>query len=304
LTVPADQPSGNHDFRTSLQESRTQFELRLIDVETPDGEVRLADLAALAEGLQELTLRIGREISSHAGPGRTNHAIESLTEMRLSGLSKGSTRLHLAHGRSDELNVDLAEASEINARFWQVVDGIATNSRSPWVTDVVADSAGKVVAALRASAREVELARPGWAPVRLRTQFLRRETWTSARDSVEAGVVAVTGRLEAVDLRNGRFRICDDVGHRIPLDDVPNASTVAHLINHRVRAVGPGVLGSDGQLKGVAAPSVEAQALPGAWSPGRSMDWASELTKPGPVLGGGVELSDEEFAEFIATMKG
>ncbi|HET7475343.1 MAG TPA: hypothetical protein VFJ97_04880 [Dermatophilaceae bacterium] len=132
-----------------------ESELRLVGASAPDGQVRLSDLTALAEGLQELSLRLGRHLVHRAGPGRTDRNVEALTEMRLSGLAEGSTRLHFARGRADLLDLELAEAREIDDGFWEVLLGIGSNSRPAWATDLIAESAGKIVAALKVAAPEV-----------------------------------------------------------------------------------------------------------------------------------------------------
>lgn len=136
------------------------------------------------------------------------------------------------------------------------------------------------------------------------TTTLERQVWASTLGAREPTSVVVAGRLEAVDMRSGRFRIADDVGHRIALEDVPEPSTVAHLINQRVRAIGTGSLGNDGQLKGVIAPSITPESLPSTWFARDSDDLTAELSKPGPSFGDGVELTDEEFADFMTFLKG
>lgn len=118
----------------------------------PDGEVSLSILANLAESFQELTRRIGRDLVNAAGPGRTPEAVAALTDMRLTGLTGGSTTLRFVRGRPAELQLDLAVSAEINARFWEVVAGIAAASRPDWMTDSVAESTGKVVSALAGAA--------------------------------------------------------------------------------------------------------------------------------------------------------
>ncbi|BBX73958.1 hypothetical protein MSHI_18640 [Mycobacterium shinjukuense] len=281
-----------------------EFEVRLIGSNMPAGEIALATLANLAEGLQELTLRIGRDRLPSPGSGRTAEVITSLTSMRLVGLAAGSTRLRFARGPVDELDLDLTASGEIDARFWEILDGVAANSRPPWVTDLIADSTRKFVAALLSSAREVELTGRGRQPIKIATAALRAEVWQPGAPDITASDVVVTGRLEAVDLRSGRFRVVDDVGNRFNLDHVPDPVAVAHLINHRVRAVGSGRLDPTGHLKGLDSPFIEAQELPASWLSPKAVDLGAELAKPGPKLGGGVELTDDEFDEFMATIKG
>lgn len=280
-----------------------QFELRLIGADTPDGEVRLADLAALAESLQELSRRIGRELAHEPGPGRTHQSVEAMTEMRLSALFEGSTRLRISRGGKDELALDLAEDVQIERRFWEVVDGVRTNDRPAWVTSLIAESAGKVVTAPTEAAPEIQFVRSDTESVSLMTQTLRREVWRNRNEVRQTVSVTITGTLEAVDLRSHQFRIADDVGNRIRLRDVPQADDVAHRINKRVRAAGAAVRGSQDRLQAIIEPTLEAAPIPDAWMPGSEVDWSQELAKPGPDPDGGVDVSDEEFDEFIGLLR-
>lgn len=92
-----------------------------------------------------LSLRLGRELTNRAGPGRTDRTVHALTEMRLSGLERGSTCLHLTRGRQDELDIELAESAEIDAKFWQLIEAVRANSRPLWVSDLIAESVGRLV---------------------------------------------------------------------------------------------------------------------------------------------------------------
>lgn len=277
----------------------TELELRLIGAASPAGEIRLADLVAIAASLQELSLRIGRSYLGGEGPGRARGAVEELTQLRLSEITSGSTRLILARGPAAALDFELAEEAELERRFWDVMDGVAKDQRPDGTSDLIADSAASFVAALQSVAPTVEVTMGSRRQVRIRTTEIHRETWIRERKVAQTEAV-VTGRLEAVDLRSGRFRVVDDVGHRIALDHVPAPTTAAHLINRRIRAIGTGVLGQDGQLKEIDRPSIEEQSLPPSWTGHVASDLDAELSKPGPDYDGGVEFTDEEFADFLA----
>ncbi|MBA3310748.1 MAG: hypothetical protein H0U28_11985 [Nocardioidaceae bacterium] len=56
-------------------------------------------------------------------------------------------------------------------------------------------------------------------------------------------------------------------------------------------------------MRGLDDPVLEAAPLPKEWGAGIGVDWSAELAKPGPDAQGGVELTDEEFADFLATLK-
>jgi hypothetical protein len=281
-----------------------QFELRLLGADAPDGEVSLTTLANLAATLQELNRRIGRDLLASSSAGRTPEVVASLTDMRLAGLTAGSTRLHFARGRSDELDLDLEVDAEIDSRFWQIVGGIATNVRPGWVTDPIADSAKKFGAALAESAPQVELRKFGEEPIKVVAATLNTDVWQEDTATTARSEVVYTGRLEAVDLRSGRFRIVDDVGNRLTLEQVSDPQTVAYLINHRVRAMGVGTLDSTGRLKRIDSPSLGAQVFPASWTEYKPADLSAELSKPGPTFGGGADLTDAEYDEFIATIRG
>lgn len=233
-----------------------------------------------------------------AGPGRTADALAALTEMRLTGLEEGSTRLHFARGRTDQLDMALARAEEIDTKFWEILQGIETNVRPSWATNLVAETARKIVAALQQSAAEVQWVRPGGFGQQVPTKDLRRDVWDPSSNAAVGSTVVVTGTLEAVDLRNGRFRIADDVGHRIALVDVPAPTTVAHLVNRRVRAEGSAIR-RDGPLRSINSPSIEVEVLPESWRSGQAEAWQEALSKPGPTYEDGMELTDKEFADFI-----
>lgn len=282
----------------------SEVELTLEGASSPAGEIRLADLAALAQSLQELSLRIGRAFVDAEGPGRTPRAIEDLSQLRLRGIDKGSTRLTLARGPAGALDLELAESAALDRRFWEVIEAVGKDERPGWVTDLVADSAASFVEAVQSAAPTVEVIMSRYEPVRIRTQEIHPETWMREGPTADQETVVVTGRLEAVDLRSGRFRVVDDVAHRIGLDDVPEAEAVAHLINHRVRVVGSGIVGRDGQLKAVRQPTIIQESLPSSWFHRERADLTAELAKPGPTFGEGVELTDEEYAEFVAFLKG
>lgn len=76
------------------------------------------------------------------------------------------------------------------------------------------------------------------------------------------------------------------------------------MINHRVRAAGAGRSDPKGQLKGLEAPSIEAQELPASWLTPQQLTSAPNWPRQAPSLGGGADLTDDEFDDFMATIKG
>ena len=74
--------------------------------------------------------------------------------------------------------------------------------------------------------------------------------------------VSVTGRLDKVDLRARRFRIRDDVGHDITLEDVVDLDNAAHLIGERVIAHGAAEHVGD-RVGRITEPILTPERLPG-----------------------------------------
>jgi hypothetical protein len=280
------------------------LELRLEGAAAPDGEIPLADLAAIAKSLQELSLRVTRASVGAADLGRPNADVAGLSQVRLSGIRAGSTRLILSRGEPDVLDIDPAQLSDLDQRFLGILQGIGQDRRPDWVSDTVADSASDFVNALQAAAPVVVARLGDRLPIRIETRKIRKETWQGRSAQAASRQLVVAGRLEAVDLRSGKFRIVDDVGHRIALEDVPEAQAVAYLIAHRVEAEGPGILSTDGRLKGLWAPTIREAELPEPWTVRAAADLTEELAKPGPAYGEGIDLTDEEYADFLSFVRG
>jgi hypothetical protein len=292
------------DFGEEVTVMTQELELRLVGAAAPDGEIRFADLAAIASSLQELSLRITRTSVDSERMGRPNDVVQGLSQLRLTGLARGSTRLLVARGAPDVLAIEPRELQDLVLKFAEVIEGVARDRRPGWVSDSVAESAEDFVKALQTAAPVVEARVGAGRPVRIDTRAIRRETWRRADANTDAQEVVVSGRLEAVDLRSGKFRVVDDVGNRINLQEVRDADAAAHLINQRVRATGTAVRDGSHRLREVERPTLEAQSLPDSWRQRGAADLTAELAKQGPSYGAGVELSDEEYADFLAFIDG
>lgn len=150
-------------------------------------------------------------------------------------VSDGSTKVHVAYGQPDVLDIDVSLEHDTEARFIEVIEGLALGQRPGWVPDLVAESALKLVNAFERSATAVDFTAPHSRHIRIEPQSAPRKPWQNAR--VPGDEVSVVGRLEAVDPRDGRFRIRDDVGNAIGLEHVTDAERAAPLISRRVRAI-------------------------------------------------------------------
>lgn len=278
----------------------TEFELKLVDAPVPSGEIAAKDLAALAASLQELTTRIGRDVAGTAGPGRSKQHTEESAQVRLRSVTPGSTVLEFVKGPTDKLDIDLAHETLADDRFWDVIAGIGQNRKPDWMTDRVAESAGKLVAALRSAAPRAvfsALARP---TIDFDPTTVSVESWLSqvvrTTESAE-----VHGRLEKVDLRTHEFRVRDDVGFSVELRHVVDDAEAARLVGQWVRAEGGATVDSAGRVVSLDHATVHEVVDPGAPYIGPYVVSVNEIlaSAPGADMDGGLDLTDEEFDEFL-----
>lgn len=280
----------------------TDIELRLLGAATPAGEIAFEDLAALAKSLQELTLRVTRTCVTSRGTGRPSELVSELSRLRLRGISPGSTVLHASRGRTGTLDLPDSLDDMVDERLSEAVAGLVTSRRPLWADGSVASSVQDFARALRHAAPRSEFTVGHRAAITLNSADLRVEIWATD-DAVTSGQVTVTGRLEAVDLRQNRFRVVDDLTHRIRLDDVQDAESVASLVGSRVLAEGVGGLDERGTLRVLHSPTITSASLPPSWLSHSEQDLAQEFSKPGPVLAGGPELDDDEFAALLEHLR-
>lgn len=227
-----------------------EVELRFEGTGAPAGEMRADHAAAVATALDTLLLRLTREAASAPGLGRPGMTIERLGEVRLTGITTGSTRLVFRIGDADALVDPLADRTD--AMFRGIIRGVSVNESPAFATPTIRDATLRLVGALQKAAPIVEITTTVDPVVRVVTAGIVRDVW-KPRDG-EAEPATLAGRLEALDFRNGRFRLVDDVGNRIELHDVDDPGTAAELANQRVLAEGllsPATNTSRAKLTGV-----------------------------------------------------
>lgn len=278
--------------------------LRLIDTGLPDGELSLRNLAALADALQLLATRIGRRLADQERPGRTQSLIERATELRLRGLGAGSTMLDVSVGEDDVLHDQLE--MEMVGQIFDLLRGMATNEPPTWTTPLIGEAVAKVLDALDASAQECVVSSrtlPANKPVRVRPSDASREVWINLPRILDTVPGAeVSGVLDLVNLRSARFRIRDDVGNDIALEQVGNAGEAARLVGQRVTVTGEAQFGSRGQITKLLGADVIGTQLP-AWSiEPAAAAFVADATSP-PT--GGIDgLAEEEIRQFLASVRG
>lgn len=286
--------------RREVEAMTKDIELQLIGGPSPNGEIAVKDLAALTLALQELMTRIGREVVRTPGPGRTMKFMEEFAQLRLRGIQTSSTLLKFVKGSTDKLDVDTAEEQLADDRFWEIARAIGDDHRPAGITDLIAESAGRFVDALQASAPRAALRTSTREPVEFESAQIHAETWTSTKQVTDTTMTA-TGRLEKVDLRSHEFRVRDDVGFTVNLKQVKDDVTAAQLVGQWVVARGKGVLLPSGRLVALDQAIIEGVDDPAAEHLDRRVPGLDEIlaSAPGPDADGGIDLTDEEFAAFL-----
>lgn len=290
---------------------RNDFELRLRHLRhgVPNGAIRLADLAVLASALQELNTRIARLVIGQDGPGRSLDAAAQVAQLRLTGIRDGSTRLQVSYGEQPTLDDPMFAGAQDETvdKFWQIVAGIATDSRPDWVTAGIALSAADLVTAMARSATGAVFSGGAGREVSFEKFTVDRSLWGGS-DPAALPETVVAGRLYAVNTETRRFTIRDDIGNSIPLEKVLNLDEASALLRQRVEARGSGSRGKGGELR-LTDVTVSPAAIPAEWFPGGSSgDLQSFLAEAGLAAGpdpSGIEgMTGADVDEFLALIHG
>jgi hypothetical protein len=224
----------------------------------------LAELAKVAGQTQRVVARIAEGMVDDRGTGRLHQNVTNATTLSLIGLRSGSTVLDIALPQPalDQLPADGMPAELGEMAVTVLVESLEILSEDDLqpvlpvgVDDITVRDIDVWLRALRSYSRisiDAELSRSA-----LRAEITPREARAKLRNAasqpsityVSASHQAVTGKLYAVNLRTGSFRIEDDAGHSIRLNVSEEIrDEVAQLINRRVRAYGKASLDSRHRL--------------------------------------------------------
>lgn len=231
------------------------------------GEIPLAVLARIAEETQTLVRRLARSLDERGGAGRTPGTIEEVTELLLVDIRPGSTTLEVAGpAREPQLDLGIEVTDDLGARALDsFVSGLEAAARRESLPNAFDDISTRGLedwlAALAASASDLRLeASIGGravrtvqlAPAVVRAELNRRR---AAQGQPAASMQMVEGRLYAVDIDSGRYRIRDDAGNSIRvMASGLNPEQVAPLLDQRVRVEGRPRFDEHGRLVGLDAP--------------------------------------------------
>ncbi|MEI5583945.1 MULTISPECIES: hypothetical protein [unclassified Agromyces] len=279
------------------------YELAVQGMPVPDGQIPFAELGALATSIQDLVLRIGRQLDERSGAGRTPLSLGRATEVRLVALREGSTLLDFEIGDPDTIDLPDETHALLAERFEEIVQHVQINEPPPWTDHLVGEAAGRVVASLRSlGASSVTLSRTAAERVpvaSLEPLALDPAVWAIEPPALsEATLVQVqaSGVLEAVDLRSHRFRVRDDTGRGIALENVADAEEVARLVGSRVIAHGAAHRDARGMLAKIEGASIVPQGDVSV-----SDDLPLVRGRYGPIEPAG--LSDDELDAFLRDIR-
>jgi hypothetical protein len=280
--------------------SSRAYSFRLEGLSTPSGEISLRDLANIADALQLTATRIARQIGGQTGRGRSTGAIDRMSELRLSGIGSGSTVLEMHLGDSESLLLPSGDEETVAERFEEVFVALATNSPPSWADAAVKEAIGEVAHQVKTSGAKRVTAYRGfgisstpWQVVDVRSFDLGVWRVVEERDTDR---ITMTGHLDKVDLRARRFRVRDDVGHDVTLEDVVDVDAAAQLIGKRVVASGVAER-EQGRVVRIIEPVLAHEVLPSDWF----VQSATNLPEGGAVVPGSITgISDQEIDDFLA----
>jgi hypothetical protein len=283
--------------------SRT-YSLSLDGLSAPQGEIPLRDLVDIAAALQLTATRIARQISGQTGRGRSTGPVDRISELRLSGVSIGSTVLELSLGDDGSLGLAGGDEDLVAARFEESLTSIASNAPPDWASPGVTAAIGKLANKVTASGATRVEARRGsgsnaqpWQVIDVSSIDL--DAW-KVQEERNTERVAMAGVLDKVDLRARRFRVRDDVGNDVTLDDVVDVDAAAQLIGQRV--VARGVAERDqGRVVRIIEPVLTREEIPEEWFasiPSR-VPVGAQMSQSG-ITG----VTADEVADFLAEIRG
>ena len=272
------------------------------------GEIRFSDVHRLCEALQDLNTKISRLVTEQTGPGRSPEATAHAAELRLAGVTVGSTRLAVRFGETDPLPAP--EFSQIEDdtynKFLEIMQGLQQDYCPEWVTPGIAESTLRALDAFDRAAKRVAIWTSRGVVINISPPAVGRDLWQDAvKTRITDQQVTVSGVLYYVNLETRRFGIRDDVGNIIGLEEVKNTEAAGDLIGNRATASGLGVRGPGGELRAVRSALVQARATPQEWiAPRLRNSLESELAKSGPDPRGVEGVTSEDVDEFLTLIHG
>ena len=281
-----------------------EYSFRFEGLPTPSGEISMRDLVSIGDALQLTATRIARQVGGQAGRGRSTGSIDQMSELRLSGIRPGSTVLEMHLGNVDSLALPGGDEEQVASRFEEILVAVSSNKPPQWANSGVKAAAGKLAAKVSASGatriivgRGLAASDEAWQVIDVAE--LDVAVWAVTEER-ETDVITVTGRLDKVDLRARRFRVRDDVGNDVTLEDVVDVDAAAQLIGQRVAASGLAER-EQGRVVRIIEPVLVREDLPSEWFD----ESAHDVPAGGVIAAGSITgVTDQEIDEFLAEIRG
>lgn len=305
------------------QQARPTLHLRLTSQHERDGEISLNELAKVAEQTQLVVTRIARGLIDDDSSGRPRQNVANATSLSLIGLRSGSTVLDIAlpDAAADTLDA-IGMPTELGEMALTVlVEGLEALSEDDpepvlpvGVDDRAVQDIDHWLRAVRNYPRvaiDAELGRNTLhvdiSPKDARSK-LKQATSQPSLPYVSADNQALIGKLYALNLRTGTFKIEDDARHSIRLTVAEDMrEEAAQLVNSRVRAFGNASVDQRHRL--VSFTVVALEPLPElvdqkAFFEHHELAVPSRVIDQGDLTQGVVQdLSDDEIATFMAALE-
>ena len=246
------------------------YELHLEGLATPSGQISFHDLVSLGSSLQLVATRIARQLLDAERQGPAPDLVDRMGEIRLRGVRDGSTTLVLEIGEDGALPLIGDEADQFVGRFEETMSAVSENRPPEWASPAVRQSVSKMIKSLRT----VGAQQATWSsPTREHRRAVRQTMVVPDLDDTvwlvtaehESETVKVSGKLDLVDLRTGRFRVRDDVGHDVRLEEVVDVDAASRLIGQRVTVTGTADR-VEGRLLRILEPTLAPERFPAVWT--------------------------------------
>jgi hypothetical protein len=302
---------------------RPTLHLRLSGQNGHDGEIPLTDLAKVADQTQRVVTRIARGMIDDRNPGPIPKNVFDATTLFLVGLGVGSTVLEIALSEpaenilsAQDMPLELGEIAL--TAFTESLEILSEDEPEPvlpvGIDDRAVEGIDQWLRALRRYSRitiDAKLGRNSFQAEivpRVARRRLQSAMSQPAMPYVSSHHQALTGRLYALNLRTGTFRIEDDAGHSIQLTVPEDMRTeAAQLVNIRVRAIGNASLDEHHRLRSFNVAALE--ELPelvdqmAFFERHDLIEPSRPITADDLTLGVIPDLSDDEIDEFMAALE-
>ena len=275
----------------SIADPRAVVRIRLVGGK--EGHIPLADLAALASGVQEAMLKIARFLDDRAGPGRTPDVLKATASLEAVGIEAGSAVLVVEapgvaeqqlpfEGLDDDLGLEALFALEA------VFEAVATGDPIPENVDPASEQTVRKMFDEMAVYDQVEWTRR--VSDETRTVLIRPrevEQPMSGEQAESEEESSLVGRLYQLNLDSHSYGIEDDLGRKIRCDfpdDRLHLAKIRELVGRRVAIEGVAVRGPSGRIDRFVASGIAPADSPANAADFFGYDFAAALRSETPIF--------------------